>query len=238
MHLSHSHQQRSESFPVGALLALSGGFLDAYTYITRGGVFANAQTGNMVFFGIHLAEGQWSDSIRYLFPIVAFAAGILLAEWIHSTQKNNSRLHWRQIILAIECCILFALGFIPSGVCDAAVNIAVSFVCALQVQSFRTVHGLSYATTMCTGNLRSGTELLFFSIQRNDRTLLLDSFKYFAIIVIFTLGAAAGYLSSQRFGERSIFIPCVLLLFVLMFLKRNATSGPVNNTEKEGESQI
>lgn len=35
--------QRSESFPIGVLLALTGGFLDAYTYVSRGGVFANAR---------------------------------------------------------------------------------------------------------------------------------------------------------------------------------------------------
>ena len=39
--------QRSESFPIGVLLALTGGFLDAYTYVSRGGVFANAQTGSI-----------------------------------------------------------------------------------------------------------------------------------------------------------------------------------------------
>ena len=36
----------SETFALGALLAAAGGFLDAYTYLLRGGVFANAQTGN------------------------------------------------------------------------------------------------------------------------------------------------------------------------------------------------
>ena len=71
--------QRSESFFVGALLSLAGGFLDAYTYITRGGVFANAQTGNMVLLGLRLSEHRWSDSLSYLIPILAFAAGVLLA---------------------------------------------------------------------------------------------------------------------------------------------------------------
>ena len=36
-------KQMSENFILGIMLALTGGFLDAYTYITRGGVFANAQ---------------------------------------------------------------------------------------------------------------------------------------------------------------------------------------------------
>ena len=40
--------QISESIELGILLALSGGFMDAYSYIGRGEVFANAQTGNML----------------------------------------------------------------------------------------------------------------------------------------------------------------------------------------------
>ena len=35
--------QLSESFSVAIVLAIAGGFLDAYTFICRGGVFANAQ---------------------------------------------------------------------------------------------------------------------------------------------------------------------------------------------------
>lgn len=47
-----------EKMAVGICLALAGGFLDAYTYLLRGGVFANAQTGNIVLFGIHLAKQE------------------------------------------------------------------------------------------------------------------------------------------------------------------------------------
>ena len=40
--------QMSESFFLTAILAIVGGFLDAYSYLMRGHVFANAQTGNIV----------------------------------------------------------------------------------------------------------------------------------------------------------------------------------------------
>ena len=43
--MKHS-MQISESIGLGTILALSGGFMDAYSYIERGKVFANAQTGN------------------------------------------------------------------------------------------------------------------------------------------------------------------------------------------------
>ena len=40
--------QMSESFFLTAILAIVGGFLDSYSYLMRGHVFANAQTGNIV----------------------------------------------------------------------------------------------------------------------------------------------------------------------------------------------
>ena len=73
--------QMSESFRIGALLALAGGFFDVYTYLCRGGVFANAQTGNMVLLGIAIAGGDWAHALHYIFPIAAFALGVAAAEW-------------------------------------------------------------------------------------------------------------------------------------------------------------
>ena len=211
-------KQHSESFFVGALLSLAGGFLDAYTYITRGGVFANAQTGNMVLLGLRLSQQRWADSLLYLIPILAFAAGVLLAEWIRSAFRKNQHLHWRQLVLVIECVLLLTIGFVPSGRWNPSVNIAISFVCALQAESFRTVHGLTYATTMCTGNLRSGTELLFRSIQGKDVGLFRSAMKYYAIIAVFICGAVAGFLAATVFGIRAVWIAFLILLFVFILL--------------------
>ena len=46
-------RQMSEAMIVSAFLAFSGGFQDAYTYIVRDHVFANAQTGNIVLMSTH-----------------------------------------------------------------------------------------------------------------------------------------------------------------------------------------
>ena len=40
--------QMSDTLFTAIFIVLSGGFQDAYTYGCRGGVFANAQTGNIV----------------------------------------------------------------------------------------------------------------------------------------------------------------------------------------------
>lgn len=47
---------RHEQLAVGLALAFAGGFFDAYTYLTRGGVFANAQTGNIVLMSLATAR--------------------------------------------------------------------------------------------------------------------------------------------------------------------------------------
>ena len=226
---SNNSIQRSESFSVGALLTFAGGFLDAYTYVLRDGVFANAQTGNMVLLGLRFAEGRWKEGFHYLIPIFAFALGVLLALAIRRRYQHHPAFHWRQLVLVVECIVLFAIGFIPSGDWNPYVNIAISFVCALQVESFRTVHGLSCATTMCTGNLRSGTELLFHYFTTKARASLQGAIKYYGIIVVFIIGAVVGFLASKAIGITAIWIPCAVFLFVFLLLMKKPDDAEHHN---------
>ena len=215
-----SQKQMSEAFLNAALLALSGGFQDAYTYNVRNEVFANAQTGNIVLMSQHLMTGAWRDAVRYFFPVLAFALGVFIAERVQNTFKYAKGLHWRQGILIAEILILFGVGFIPKQF-DLAANFLVSLSCALQVQSFRKVRGYSYASTMCIGNLRSGTAALSVYLREKKPGQLKQSIYYFGIIFIFALGAGLGGNLSLRFGISAIWISCVLLLisFFLMFIE-------------------
>ena len=54
---------------IGFCLCFVGGFLDAYTYVSRGGVFANAQTGNLVLLALGFARGDGLSALRYLTAI-------------------------------------------------------------------------------------------------------------------------------------------------------------------------
>ena len=74
------HGQMSESFLTAVFLSLSGGLQDAYTYLFRGKVFANAQTGNIVLLSANIMDGQWDKVLHYLVPLCAFALGVLAAE--------------------------------------------------------------------------------------------------------------------------------------------------------------
>lgn len=84
-------RQMSEAFRNCIFLALSGGFQDAYTYFTRDGVFANAQTGNVVLMSTNFMTGKWGEGLKYLFPILAFALGVLVADLIQKKFKYFKR---------------------------------------------------------------------------------------------------------------------------------------------------
>lgn len=218
-------KQMSESLLLGAILATVGGFLDAHTYICRGKVFANAETGNIVLMGAKLAEGDFKDAFFYLIPITAFACGVFCAEVVKKRFKQSSYIHWRQITVAAEIIVLVSISFVePTRTHNIFTNALVAFVCSLQVQSFRQISGVPLTTTMCTGNLRSGTEHLFNAVTTKNKTILKTAFKYYSIIFFFVLGAAIGAVLSEKIGRYSTLFAAAGLLtaFLLMFINKEA----------------
>lgn len=213
-------KQISETLLIGAMLAMVGGFLDAYTYISRGGVFANAQTGNIVLVGIKIAQRDYKEAFYHLIPVFSFVIGIVVAERIRRKYKENVKIHWRQIVIMFEILVLACIAFIPSHD-NLIANILVSFVCSMQVQSFRKVNGHAFATTMCTGNLRSATESLYGFRASRNRMDLEKSLQYYSVIIFFVLGAAIGAMLTNFFGNKTVFFTCGLLaiVFGMMFIK-------------------
>lgn len=214
-------EQPSESILVGCLLAASGGLQDAYTYNVRDQVFANAQTGNMVLVGQSLALGQWAVAAEHLIPVVAFATGVFAAEAVRNRFHSHSlAFHWRQAVVLLEAVILLLVAFLPSQL-NLLANVLVSFVCAMQVESFRKIRGNTYATTMCTGNLRSATELLFRCCRSGGRCEREQCLQYYGIILFFACGAALGALFCRSLGERAVLLACLLLAAAFLLMFRN-----------------
>ena len=222
------HPQMSESLLTASFIILSGGLQDTYTYICRGKVFANAQTGNIVLFSAYLFEGNFSRCLHYLVPLLAFMVGIFAAECIHRHYKYMEKVHWRQLIVLAEIVLLFIVGFLPQEV-NTFANALVSFVCAMQVQTFRKVRGHAYASTMCIGNMRSGTEALCVYFHTREPEVLQKALTYFGVIGLFAVGAGFGALLTHALAERGIWVSCALLTvsFLFMFIhekKADATS--------------
>lgn len=210
-------KQMSETIRLGVILALSGGFMDAYSYIGRGGVFANAQTGNMLLLGVNLSTGNWGKAVQYFFPVFAFAMGIAAAEVMRI--KAPARLHWRQAAVLAEALILAGVAFFPQSM-NLPANAITSFACGIQVESFRKVRGVGAATTMCIGNLRSGTQHLCSFFYEKKREDLEHAVLYYGLILSFVAGAVLGNAVIGRLREKAVWCCSGLLLavFAMMFV--------------------
>ena len=79
MYAKRIRGQMSESMLTAVFIILSGGLQDSYTYLCRGKVFANAQTGNIVLLSAHIMDGQWGMVLHYFIPLCAFAGSMAVA---------------------------------------------------------------------------------------------------------------------------------------------------------------
>ena len=190
-------------------LTLSGGLQDAYSYLMRDQVFANAQTGNIVLMSHALCTGRPGGALRYLVPVLAFALGVLAACMVQSLHPGGGT-RGQRLVLGGEILLLAAVGFCPEGWSGLA-NALTSFACAMQVQGFRSVGGSAYASTMCIGNLRSGMACLSGAICGRDRDRLREAGKYGLILLLFAAGAGLGGILTRYLGLRTIWASCLLL---------------------------
>ena len=218
----------SQRMRVAYLLTAVGGYLDAYTYFKRGGVFANAQTGNIVKLGIALANGAHDAYLTYLIPICSFALGLLFALGIKEYLERRELRLVRRSVLAAEIVGLAIVGLIPlKDEWNLLANSIVSFVAAMQYETFTTFRGEAIVTTMSTGNLRKMVDSLFDGIVHHDAAKLHRAGVFLSIIATFTFGAFLGTRGCDALGRAAV-LPAILALgtaisIITALRSRNAT---------------
>lgn len=211
----------SNSVRLAALLAMVGGFLDAYTFISRDGVFANAQTGNIVLFAIKAACGEWKGSFLYIPPILAFILGVLVSEIVKIPKIRHVLHSSRRSILILECIVLIIVGILPESVPNTVVVICISFVSSLQISTFNKLDKWAYSSTMTTGNLRTATQAAYLALIKHNQEAKTQFKEFFAIIFSFLIGALIGTFSTIHIGNISIWIASLVLLIALILYHRD-----------------
>lgn len=224
-------EQMSESLILSLLLAFSGGFQDAYTYIERGHVFANAQTGNVVLMSASILDRDFGEMMRYLSPLLVFITGIIIADIIEHHMKETQILHWRQMIIMTEIIIMVIVGVLPPRY-DMLANCLVSLACAMQVETFRDFCGNAYASTMIIGNVRSGTHALSRFILMRNKADIKKAAEYFGVILVFGLGAGVSALLTPKWGEMTIYGSALILLICYLLMELDKVNMSLAEEER------
>ena len=207
------------------LLTLANGFLDAYTYLARGEVFANVQTGNVIFFAIYLSHRSWASSLLRLLPIVAFVAGVALSSHIKSGRAHKLVPHPLRWTMAVQAAVLAGFGFVPGTVSPAFFTVPVSFLGGMQIGLFRSIGDLAYMPVATTGNLMRIVEAGYDGfIDKNPESRKAVG-VYGALIASFASGAIAGAFATGFWGLHAIWIPAGLLAVTLVLFVLDELGG-------------
>ncbi|TRW88758.1 DUF1275 domain-containing protein [Mycolicibacterium sp. 018/SC-01/001] len=201
------------------LLTLVNGFIDAYTYLARGGVFANVQTANVIFFAIDASERKASAALAHVWPLLAFVTGMLVASHIRTGRAER---HIRRPLLwtmAVQSSALAVIGFVPASAPHNYVTIPISFLAAMQMGLFRKVGDLAYLPVATTGNLMRFMEATYDGFVDRKPEQRRASGVYGALIAAFITGALIGAIATDRWSAGAVWIAAgVLAVTVCVFV--------------------
>lgn len=194
------------SLLVASLLSMSGGFLDAFTWLSLG-VFASSQTGNVVFLGIDALSGQWQRALHHLLPLVAFVLGAAVAV--------RSQAPLRSLVGEIGCLAAAMLLFHRTP--DEVAIPVISFGVALQSASFRQVGRWKYLSVTVTGNMLRAIDQL---AADSDPDATRGVGTMLALGLTFLLGAAIGGCVTKWVGTWALALPIASSVCVLWLCRR------------------
>ena len=204
---------------LGLTVICAGGFMDAYSYLLHGQVFATGQTGNIVLLCMNLSEGAWLGVLRYLVSIFAFVLGIMLSRHVLVRVHGRATGRMQRWVAVFEALAFALIALLPSWTPDLMVNSAISFCAAISYENFRQFGTKSaYASVFCTGNLRSLGETLYDGIFESDQHELHRSARYAALIGSFCVGAVICKLLIDLVGQYACLAISALFLLSLRFI--------------------
>jgi uncharacterized membrane protein YoaK (UPF0700 family) len=228
-------RQRVGTLGISALLAAAGGFLDGFTYVGHGHVFANSMTGNVVLLGINFFSGSWRTGLNHLPAILCFLAGIWVAQAMQLYPKRRGTSAPYVAVLALEICVLLALSVLPRTAADILFTTSIAFAASVQVQTFREVNGQAFNSTFTTGNLRTLAEAAFtWTFEGHSETAARIVGDFSVICAAFLVGATSGGYSTHAFGNRALWCDIILLAAIAIQVRSQLGSN-WNPEEKNGE---
>jgi uncharacterized membrane protein YoaK (UPF0700 family) len=208
--------ERARTLWFALLLTLTNGFMDAHTYFVRGGVFANVQTGNVIFFAIDASERKLSAAMAHVWPILAFIVGVGLAAHIKSGRAERRVTHPLRWTMAVQVIALGVIGFVPANVAHSYVNVPIAFLAAVQMGLFRNIGDLAYLPVATTGNLMRFVESGYDGYVEKNAASLRACKIYFALILAFAGGALIGAFASRAWGVHAIWLASAMLAVTLV----------------------
>ena len=203
-------------------LTAVAGFWGAYTYLLRGNVFCNAQTGNVVLMGLALGSAKWGEALYYLIPLSAYILGAFVSELVPNPIKHRLLIRWDTLLIGIEILAVLFLGLLPESAPVQISQVAINFIASMQYNTFRQAEGIPVATTFATNHIRQigvGLAKELRHRRTGDKSHREKLAKHSEMLFFFAAGAVVGTVFCHLLVGRAIWItalPMAVIFFSLL----------------------
>lgn len=208
-----------EKLWIFAVLIAAGGYLGAYTYSLRGGVFCNAQTANVVLLSMALGSAQWRRALYFLIPISAYMLGAVISELMPNRVKRLNFLRWDTLLVGLEALVTLLLGFIPDSWPYQICQVSINFICSMQYNTFRQAEHIPMATTFCTNHIRQvGVFLTKWLRHPGEESHRRRFLVHLLMLGAFAAGGVVSTVACRLLGGKAIWGASLLLAVVFIDL--------------------
>ena len=190
-------------------LTAVAGFWGAYTYLLRGNVFCNAQTGNVVLMAMALGSAKWEEGLYYLIPLSAYILGAFVSELVPNPVKRHLPVRWDTLLIAIEILAILFLGLLPESAPVQIAQVGINFIASMQYNTFRQAEGIPVATTFATNHIRQigvGLAKELRHRRTGDKSHRPKLARHTEMLFFFASGAVVGTVFCHLLVGRAIWI--------------------------------
>ena len=202
----------AEKLRVYLMMIAVGGFLGAYTFTLKGGVFCNAQTANIVLLGLSLGRGQFAHAAYYLLPISAYLLGSFVSEHIALPIKRLRLIRWDTLFILLEMLTVVVLALIPETAPYQISQVMINFICSMQYNTFRQAQSVPMATTFCTNHVRQVGVAISKAIRHKDKSPYVSRMLlHLGMLGMFLAGVISSVLLAGVFLGKAMFFALIPL---------------------------
>lgn len=242
---------------LAAFLTWLAGFVDAAGYISLGHIYTANMSGNSVAIGIHSVSGEVAATLRRIWPVVTYFAGLLFCRLLIT---YGARRRIRRVATLAVCCeivLLLPVCLITGSAHQVGIELSIAYIgllaLAMGIQNAALTHfsTLTVHTGFVTGTLLKCAEhgakyLTWFwdeahqgSIWRAVRNS--GSEKSFRLTVwlaaiwcAYVVGACCGAFGNHSVGLRSLWIPIAGLIAVIAADLKKPLAGKEEEQQAKG----
>lgn len=198
------------------ILSFEGGFLGAYAVASRAGIFASAQTGNLMSAMECLYKGE-GEALLFRIGFAVVFSGALVLSYILKVYAGKDL---RGCCMFTDAAALLIMSLIPETVNPIVAVYPLAFAASFQWGTFSGSDGYNSSTIFITNNLEQCVWGFTEYIHSGNGAAREKGIYYGITLILFLAGAWLGYASVGLAGIKGGLIGLIPLGAAEYILKR------------------